>query len=201
MEGCVSATAGSSPCHGVVHRRGCSPCAPRGWQCCALGAARQSPCVSLLLRGASRDNPPGSGLFPRLCAVEPGCRDLLPPPERPRVAEARAGQACVPARGIRLCFPWPRGPKVPRLDFGPLHLGSLRCARGCHFPEQGQAWPVGTRSRGDASVRGTQRAVTPQRWLITSHREQCLARRAQPQEGVEGVARKHLDCRRSRLCT
>lgn len=58
---------------------------------------------------------------------------------------------------------------------------------------------AGTCTRGNASVGGTQRAVTPQRWLAASRRERHLARRAWLQEGGGGGwARKHLDFCRSR---
>lgn len=84
MEGCISATAKSSPSRGVVHCWGCPPCTPRGWLCCAMGAARQGPRVSPLRRGTSRVNPPGSGLSAGLHAVGPGGTGTVSLPQSSR---------------------------------------------------------------------------------------------------------------------
>lgn len=138
---------GSSPCHGVVHRRGLLTPHPTGL------AARCNACSSA--------EPVGVPAAPRGIQGQPtwvwalpttlwsGTRVLRPAPS-PRADAGGEGRA-----GMR-ASPWHFssasrshvGPKVPGLDFIPLHLGSPTCTKGCRFPELGQAWMAGTRRVG-----------------------------------------------------
>lgn len=142
--------------------------------------------TSLLLHGASRINAPGSGLFPHLHAVV----GLALLQSAGSSGEGRTGT--MPTHSSLLCFPQPRGPKVPQLDFALVHLGCPTCARGWHSPEQGHAAGEMLASEKAANCDPVvlHRCVPP---------GATLGMRSTVQEARGG--HKHLDCCCSHRCS
>lgn len=120
--------------------------------------------------GAPRTNPAGSGGLPRALSSGDGVLAPCPSPSTAGVV-AQAGQGV--CASPRLCLPPSHGPKVPRQDFVPLHLG---CApRVPRLPLPAEGTRAGGRRQRQSDTEG---AVTSQGQLAAG---------AQPQERGEGM--------------